>query len=51
MWLEVYPAAKARREDPIVVRKRLYDLPPFVTTKAKLPEDKNEQSGETATAV
>ena len=51
VWLEVEPQAKAQREDPIIVRKWLYDLPPFVTTKARLPEDKNEQSKEAATAV
>jgi hypothetical protein len=37
VWLKIDPEAKRAGEDPIIVRKVLYKLPPFVTIKAKLP--------------
>lgn len=48
-WMEINPKAKALREDPIVVRKRLYDLPPFVTVQARIT--RGESDGETAAAI
>ncbi|KKL98144.1 hypothetical protein LCGC14_1827390 [marine sediment metagenome] len=47
-WLKIDPKAKERREDPIIVRKLFYDLPPYVTVKAKLlaRAEKEEGDGE-----
>jgi len=48
VWLKVDPEAKRAGEDPIIVRKVLYKLPPFVTIKAKLPI-RGESDGEAPT--
>ena len=49
VWLKVDPEAKRAGEDPIIVRKVLYKLPPFVTIKAKLPA-RGESDGEAPAA-
>jgi hypothetical protein len=49
VWLKIDPEAKRAGEDPIIVRKVLYKLPPFVTIKAKLPTREGDD-GEANTA-
>lgn len=48
VWLEVDPIAKQQGEDPIIVRKWLYNLPPYVTVKAKLKEKSDGNEAPTA---
>ena len=44
-WLRVHPEAKEAGEDPIIVRKVDYKLPPYVTVKAKLLARAKEETG------